>query len=588
MGLGRVLISTNEVDEVPVSDLRVGFRAGYVFEIIDTRPGRSLQPIAVHVLVLNPRQYNLSEPFTSQLTPAEDDEVVSEENGIIIREITIEGTTGYAKRKSPSFVLTGGISAGGAFLTGNEHFRELRAFFRRYSELKKDPEQAPFTKLIFHSLKDDDHFVVVPRSFETPRDAKNTRLHYDYRLTLAAIDESDRVVLSRPDPFNRPLAAIADALNDARAAIQEINAEIAEVKRRIANVQAVVLNATAVVDSAANFINGATAAIEMPFNQVVNTLESIDDASDTLADAAGNATSGLVARQARNFRKAGDAINRIAAFPEKFDDAVNFGKVTDAFSGKRRLTTSDIENNQAGATDSTALELARGSEANAGVDYGAYRSFRVEEVGATDTIDRIAERFGVSRELIILINDLRFPYISEGGGPGLVAPGDSILIPLITSESEEDSVASSDEYLSSDDALYGRDFALDLEVLRKEGKFDLKVDEAHGALDAETIGGLDNVVQGTRITVETPIGGTVYVPEVGIRRSTGIKGTLSHVLLASLNLRQAILQDPRISDIEDSRVVLDGDVLTQEVLPIVKGKRDAVTYVLPFGKATGA
>ena len=48
--------------------------------------------------------------------------------------------------------------------------------------------------MVFHSLRDDDHFVVVPRSFEAPRDARTTR-------ELAEKVRGDAVERASFDPF---------------------------------------------------------------------------------------------------------------------------------------------------------------------------------------------------------------------------------------------------------------------------------------------------------------------------------------------------------------------------------------------------
>jgi hypothetical protein len=58
-------------------------------------------------------------------------------------------------------------------------------------------------------------------------------------------------------------------------------------------------------------------------------------------------------------------------------------------------------------------------------------------------------------------------------------------------------------------------------------------------------------------------------------------------VLAALNLREAILSDSRIEGIAESEIVLDGDVLSQEITPIITGQRSDVTLVLPFGRASG-
>jgi hypothetical protein len=95
-----------------------------------------------------------------------------------------------------------------------------------------------------------------------------------------------------------------------------------------------------------------------------------------------------------------------------------------------------------------------------------------------------------------------------------------------------------------------------------------------------------NVVQGTEITINTERGTTQFIPTLGIRRNVGTKGTIQHVLLASTVLREALLSDPRVSGIESSRVVLDGDQLSQEITPIISGQRPGATLVLPFGRAS--
>jgi hypothetical protein len=204
-------------------------------------------------------------------------------------------------------------------------------------------------------------------------------------------------------------------------------------------------------------------------------------------------------------------------------------------------------------------------------------------VSRTDTVDSIAAAAGTTPETIIVINDLRAPYISSGGGPGVVRPGDTILVPVRAGAGT--STEPGGEYLSPEDALYGVDFKFDDTVLAKEGRFDLSV--ANSLFDAELSSGVQNVVQGTQITVLTEIGTTVFVPSVGLRRNVGTKGTIQHTLLASIRLREGILVDPRISGIQSLRVVLDGDVLRQEITPIIGTARRGVRLVLPFGHVTG-
>lgn len=578
-----------DVEPVSVTDLRVGFRAAYVIEVVeDGNP----DAIDTHVFPINPQNYVLTEPFTSVLTPTEDGSVVAEENGLIIREIQLTGTHGFATKTAPTFLGVSGREVGGTTLSGNLHFQALRRLFRKYSELKKDPSRGPKIRMVFHSLKDDDHFVVVPRSFETPRDARTTRVHYTYRITLAVIDNSERRLRAPRDPFGLASVGrvISEAFNDARSFFAELTAGLSTLKRKIGNIQAVLINVGGFLNAVGNFVRGAGEVIKFGLQQANNIIDTLDRAGDQLADSIVDATLGTFGEGVRQIRQLTNSLQRITTFGDKFTNAVDerLERIRRDFAGEQGLTRDDLENGTAGASDGSATRVARGSTP-ANDEFPTPTGIRLYEIKRTDTIDSIAARFDVPPPIIIILNDLRFPYITDGGGPRVKQPGDELLIPVFETvrDDSDGGLLPSAEYLTPDEALYGRDLALDRTVLEDEDRFDVKVDTARGGFDAETITGLDNVVQGVRIIIETERGSTVYIPDLGIRRTVGISGTIRHVVLAALNLRTAVLQDPRIDEIQDSNVVLDGDVLQQEITPIVRGQRDQVTLILPIGSASG-
>lgn len=564
--------------EAPLSDLRIGFRSAYVFELQDLRLPT---PLAVHVLPLNPERYTLSEPFQSTLTPTEDNFVVAEENGLIIREITIEGTPGLSKKRGPSFLGDQGS------LTGNAHFLHLRNLFRRYSIAKKASGGAAYIRMVFHSLRDDDHFIVVPRTFETPRDARTTRMHYTYRITMAVIGNADNALISTErdgfDFFTDGLGAIASAFNDARAAFAEITKNLDAIKRKVANIQAVMLQAAGFINSVGNMLRATSSLINYPLQLVAGVLETIDRAANDLATSVVDSTTGIYGEAERSIRRMASAIDRMAAIPEMFGpDPME--RMRRDFAGEKRLTAIDIASQTAGATVGTRTRLAVGSGNEAGLDLTSYRGLRRERVDRTDTVTSLAAQYRSSEELIILINNLRFPYITDAGGPGILKPGDIILIP-VKDEVSGDQMTPGNEYLTADEALYGIDLALDQKQLQ-QNRLDISVNTTTTGLDAELARGLNNVIQGTEITVRTERGSTVFVPTVGVKRSVGVKGTIQHVIMAALNLREGILTDPRIEGILDTTVVLEDDVLTQEISPKLKGQ-GSVKLILPFGKASG-
>lgn len=574
--------------EASISDLREGFRQGYVFELLDiTAPNT---PLEVHVLVLNPSAYTLSEPFQVDITPGQGDEVVTEETGIIVREIKLEGTFGLAPKTARGFV---GAQGGGQALTGTEHFNKLRNLFRRYSALKKDPAKGPNTRLVFHALRDDDHFVVVPRQFETPRDAQS-RIHYKYRITMTAVAEATVSGLRRDTPqsngFDDAVRDINEAFNDGRAAFAEVTANIGEIRRKVGNIQAVMVQAASVLNAVGNFVRGASGLINYPLQLVATTTDMLARAGDDLVDATATSGFGVLTENARSLQRLEAAIDRITLYDDRFAQ-LGAEQVATLFQGERRVSTADVDASGSGsapgaggATVGSRTRAALGADSRlAGLDVASGRGYEVHEVRRTDSVESIATRYGTTPEAVVLLNNLVAPYIVPGGGPGLAGEGDHLLVPARTPRGGSSGRGAVD-YLTPEEALYGVDLAL---APHDDGElFDLRVETVRGGYDAELVSGIANVAQGTEITVNTELGTTQFLPDVGIRRNVGVKGTTQHVLLSSIVLREAILADPRISGIDSARVVLDGDTLTQEITPVVKGRLPGATLVLPFGRVS--
>lgn len=586
---GRATLSVPGSADAPAGDLVTGFRNGFVFELLDTREER---PLSVHVMVLNPVRYELTEPHVSTLTATAANTIVDESYGILQRQISLEGTFGASAKKATGFI---GAQGEGQPLSGHEHFRHLRDMFRRYSELKKDAEVAPFIRLIFHALRDDDHFVIAQPTFTTPRDAKRARMHYEYRVQAVAIADASTISkLRREDAGGDAIDGISsfardigEAFNDARAAFAEVNAVLGEIRRKAGNLQSVMVQAAQFINAVGAFVAGTASLIRYPIQLAATMSEQIADAADTIAFALDDATEGTAAEAARSLRRMEVAFDRIASFPDRFADDP-LAPLARLFSGERRLTEQDMNDRTAGATIGTRPRVTAGSEGRAGVTYGEFSGVSEVRITAVDSIDSLASRYRVPAEAIIVINDLRPPYIVPGGGPGFRGPGDTLLIPTRSGTGVNGplAVAAADDTARAEDALYGVDLRLDPELLAVN-LLDIVENEVNDPYDAELVRGLDNVVQGTAITINTERGTSVFLPDVGIRRSVGKRGTVQHVLLAALNLRDGILSDPRIEGIRESKIELVGDVLTQEVTPIVRGRRDGVPMVLPFGRASG-
>lgn len=568
------------------AEVLADFRNGFIFELVDSRANA---PLAVHVMVLNPQKYELTEPHQSTLTPTAGNTVVDESTGIVQGSLTLEGTFGIRSRSAVGFE---GVQGGGAALSGSAHFRDLRDMFREYSALKQSPATAAYTRLLFHALRDDDHFILAQPTFTSPRDAKLNRIHHLYRIQAATIGNAEelsqlrRVQVAGDDMIflEEAIKTINQAFNDARSHFAEVNKGIGEIRRKIANINTVMVNAAQLINAVGSALaNGADTFISYPFRLGVTAVTAVADAADSLAESVLDSTNGIIADSARSLRRLEDALSRILSFPEKFE-AASGAKLFRPYFGGLFLTAQDMADGTAGATVGSATRVRSGSESGASVSEA--NGVQTVKLTATDTLEGLATRFDTDATLIIVANDLTPPYIHPGGGPGLLAPGDNILIPVRDATSGGSS-GSGAEYLTVEDALYGVDMALDLDRLNREGVLDFRDPVGSLAGDVGLSRGLANVVQGTAITLWTERGTMQYLPDVGITRNAGRKGTIQHVMLAALNIRSAILSDSRISGIAESSIVLDGDVLTQEITPIVSGGRGNTKLILPFGKTSG-
>ena len=580
-------VVTSQNVTAPLSSLRADLRNGYVFELVRLRAPR---PERVVVLPLNPTRYDITEPHASVLTPGSGGFVVDESNGVVMRELAIEGTFGVKERATAGIP---GFGSDSRAKSGNEHFRDLRNLFRSYDEMRKDPQFGPDVKLVFHSLRDDDHWILAKPTFSTPRNSKQNRVHYSYRISAVIIGKADSISrmktgLTVPDDtfrFSDALRDVGEAFNDARAAFTNLTQVFETAKRKVGNLQALMLSVSGFVNAVGNAVRqGGRLVIDYPFRLVASLANTVGDAADSLAEGFLDGTVGAAADAERSLREIENAIDRIAMFPDHFVRESG-SDIARRYLGDRALTANDIADGTAGAGPGSRIAMTLGSASRSGLDLEETGSVTSVRVTKTTTLESVASLYGTSPEAIIVQNNLTPPYFAPGGGPGLLAPGDTLLVPIQPSDVGPP-VAPNPVFDDPDEAIYGVDMALD-PVALKDGYLDVAVDTVHGAKDAALARGVQNLINGIEITLHTERGTTAYLPALGIVRNIGRPGTVEQVILASVALRDALLSDSRITGILFQSIVLDGDRLVQQVTPSIIGKQSGVPLALPFGTAQG-
>lgn len=536
-------------------------------------------------LVLAPTRYEKTLTFAVELTAAQEGGIAAEEQGIVLGPVTIAGHTGVRPR-------TGGGSS--IPLSGQAHFIRLQnELFDRYSELKKDPTVSASVFMTWHAFGENDHLIVVPRSFKAPRDSSR-RVHYAYEIQLESVGKAEALVqkAAEDNPVLSAIKNVAAQLASAVAAIeggitrftnlhpeigqafQVVQGTVDAVTAAITLEQDVMGGIQRVAGVVNEFARGLTRFIELPYQTLIDTRDSLDTLVSALVRAE-NIPNEVI----QTYRQAGDALDAIGAYPEKFSEgwATSAQAFLDLTKGPASAST-DTLNAAAPATRTQQL-TSTGVQAGdntivAGVisarakSFPRYQGFREYEVRFGDTLAVIASReLGDARRWVDLAiaNRLKAPFISAEAIPGTLAPGDRLLIPTLTATTPPDTVHSGGDPAfgaSQYEAMLGIDWKL---VKDADGRFDLVVDVAGGSTDFTTVKGVENVEQAILVILATTQGSNPLYRFLGVVALVGNKGTLNRLIEAQLNVTQALLRDPRIEGVRSIHFILVDDAAAADI-----------------------
>lgn len=134
---------------------------------------------------------------------------------------------------------------------------------------------------------------------------------------------------------------------------------------------------------------------------------------------------------------------------------------------------------------------------------------------------------------LIILNNLKPPYISTTRADGVLTPGDTILYP---SDGTEATLSINSQELER--RTYKRDFISFENDLQLNG------------LEIQSISGLDNLRAALMRRLSTPVGSHPFHPEYGSRVGVYVGNAADPALLqlAVNDAKAAILQDPRVVD----------------------------------------
>jgi len=545
---------------------------------------------AVFVLPLGPESYTLAATMRQTVAPTLGG-IVAEERGILWRQITINGTFGLAPKPghdtftlpAPEGPMKGEILSGPGW-----YLRLERNVLGYYGTLKADGEVAEEVTMIWHDMRRDDHWIVVPEDLNTQRTVQR-RFQYPYSLRLKAIADADTLA---PD-----LTTAQDALefvkqdaqsgrDDIRLGVALIQGAIdygsqvlAEVRVYATDVDRMIDDLTAVVSAGTSFVDGVSETVSIPRTFLLSTAELVE-ASLTLMEEALE----LPIDVRQNYQRALDGLHKMAAnaavFGSTYQSEIGFVNASEAgIAGTTTLALTDAE---AGGPPSTLADMEAGGNQsidlallNAGIDFGShaagsYTGLISETVTDGDTLESIAAELLGDASLWIdlaLVNSLSPPYITSTGAPGTLAPGGTIMVPV------NDTLAASIANAIGENPVDVFGTNIELKELPSSAVGRPRVGWAidHSTKkDVKTISGVPNFAQALQMRMWTEKGSIPIAPSFGLRRLVGFGIASADVTYLALAARETLLADSRTLEVQAVRLVVEGDIvdLDADILPV--------------------
>jgi len=583
--------------------------------------------VAQFPLVLNPESFEYDLPFAAEITPLQEGGIISEENGIVIGEISIAGTTGFCVKGNPgeySYTrgdgqFTGGVdtgdlafSEGATEVSGHMHFWRLATrCFDGYSALKKDPQTASATTMEFHATKEDLHVRVIPRSFALNRSSGSERVSYRYNIRLAVVGPASIFPFEIKSPDASLLESLKDAISTVRSAIKsvqatvnDINAAMDEIRRTITGMAGIIRDLGDVLDACTDFINGVTSFIDIPLAFVQATASVVEAGSDLV-----DTIDGLPSSLKQKMRELVDAVDAISFggknhFREPYEvhqfnyetrtlgfrsgvDTVKDSLATEAAS-KASRSNGKLSIDSVFGSNMLPGDLLRGNNSSLkGKNrfFDQYKGFEERTVTQGDTLQSLSAKYLGDARLwlaLAIANQLKAPYITGGPKlPNTLQPGSKIIIPVKTTLSNPDTFSPGESVLgnSQSDKLLGADLELQKTA---SGRYDVMIDSTHGSDNLNQISGVKNLGQAIACRLRTEQRHNVLYPSLGLPRVIGVPGFDEDLTSISNFARQQLLADPRVKSLTSFKFVFEGDTVSIEasVIPVGSTSDRVISRVL--------
>lgn len=528
-----------------------------------------------------PKTHDMDEPFATHITPTQGGGKYVESHGSILKEIRISGTTGLRPKKIqateaiPVLGITedqlrglvqvdtkpSAISAQEA--TGIDDIIFLRNIFRLYSDNKASNELSRSRIMVWRNARTDDYWIVEPKDFKLVQNAQSP-LTYQYQIGFTALMRFDAAISVEEDP--------QQAARDRRRFLSRLQ----QYSQNLTNIYFRVAAAVRRVQGAGYF--GLTTIL----GPLVSTIRGLNGIKNSVEDAVRGLTAS--ARDLASYLVTG--IADLVDFLPAQDPVVRDLRRAQLWVA-RVLTEQSLLDTVAASSGSRIGRAvsAYNEQGNAITPPGSYggRPF----VGRSPRTDRVSQDYvhpyedirACARRLLgdarrwtdlVVINDLRPPYISIEGGDGVLRPGDSIMYPSRASGATQGelttevnpSLSEQENTTAVQTGELQRAYGRDIGLKSVDGALDLADFAINNRGDLSTIVGIPNVQQAVRIKFATEQGELPAHPYFGGLFPIGSKATIASFNEYRINAIATIRSDSRIERVENLQFNVVGDTLS--------------------------
>jgi hypothetical protein len=545
-----------------------------------------------------PQQYNCSEPAATVITPTQDGGKFIESQGGIFKDISISGTVGFRPSPVSTELIPGLNKATGVQLsvpnvlqalstddrglpsteaTGFDDIIFLRNIFRAYWDAKSNADTARKYVLVWVYAKESEAWVVEPMQFTTNRESSKP-LSWTYQIqlrTLYPLDYSFRIeddalgMVSRLSKISSVAQALTKSFQDIGKFFNEFYTLASYVTRLPFDLVDGIIGGAMTIMYGIVALKNTNDFSKLQYNYFEKWHNDLKTAYYVITGASNNDT--IPTGAPANYRAPSSQTGKSGEVAKALRDGIRIATA---------LMTNDIlwtQNRQVAVRDYSNAYLDEFGEEP--ITYGS--PLNVSNITIPDSAKEVRIQKGESLRSIAkrllgdeaywkqlaILNNLKAPYISSSRSSGVLAYGDSILIPKAMDDMEAQGGTSTQKNTDASVEAQSdimKQFGRDLRLV-SSGEDMLGDLDTNQRGDLSMIDSVENVYQAVMIKFSTEQGELATHPTFGAKFPIGSKfPTLSKLQEFSINSQMTLRQDPRVQEIDEFSIGVLADKINVE------------------------